>query len=179
MADVREVFTTLEDATGEGISYLGKAPGAAQSTDEQAPVLPAVDLAGNLQNIPRRSPGDADSDGVPGFSFQDSSNNLIRPTLNAMGELPVALSGGGTANSASAEITVAALNTEEDVVVITLANNDVVSASMAMGGAFRSCVFVLYHDDNATLNELARFVVGAGDFQHTANLLNISFTAGS
>lgn len=177
MAETRELFNILSDGSDEGIEYKGKAPGAARSTDEQAPVLSAVDGSSNLQNIPYRSVGNADSDGIPGFSFKDSSGNLIRPSLNADGTVPVSFD-VGTANSNSAASTIATLNTEQDVVAITLAVNDVVKANMAMGSAFQPMLWVLYHDNNATLNELARFVTGPGDFSHTANLDNIEFTAG-
>jgi hypothetical protein len=178
VADTRELFNILSDGSDAGVEYKGKAPGEAQSTDDQAPVLPAVDLAGNLQNLPVRSVGDADSDGTPSFSFRDSSGNLVRPQLNADGTVPVSFA-SGTAQSASSVATIAALSTEQDVVSIAVANNDVVEANMAMGSAFQPMLFVLYHDDNGSLNELARFVVGPGDFSHTANLNNISFTAGA
>ena len=178
MAETSESFRILTDGSDEGVEYKGKAPGGAQSTDVQAPVLPAVNLAGNLQNMPHRSVGDADSDGIPGFSFKDSAGNLVRPQLNADGTIGVSFA-SGTPNSNSASVTMAALNTEQDVVAITVAVNDVVNANMAMGGSFQPTVWVLYHDDNSTLNELARFVTGPGDFQHSTELDNISFTAGA
>lgn len=178
MAETRELFNILSDGTDQGAEYKGKAPGDAASTDRQAPVLPAVDGAGNLQNIPHRNVGDADSPGLPAFSFKDSAGNLVRPQLNADGTVPVSFN-SGTAKSASGLATIAALNTEQDVVSITLAANDVVKANMAMGSAFQPMIFVMYHDDNGTLNELVRFVVGPGDFSHTANLDNIEFTAGA
>jgi hypothetical protein len=178
MAETREVFTHIEDASGEGLAYIGKAPGAAVSTDEQAPVLSALDGISNLQNIPYRSVGDADSDGIPGFSFKDSAGNLIRPTLNVDGTVPVSFA-SGTAASDSGSVTMAALNTEQDVIALAVAVDDVVVANMAMGSSFQPTVWVLYHDNNATLNELARFVTGPGDFAHTSNLSNIGFTAGA
>lgn len=178
MAEARELFNILSDGSDEGVEYKSKAPGAARSTDEQAPVIPCVDGSSNMQNIPYRSVGDADSDGVPGFSYKDNSGNLIRPTLNADGTLPVSFA-SGTSSSNSAGVTIAALNTEQDVVSIAVAVNDVVSANMAMGGSFQPMLWILYHNDNASLNELARFVTGPGDFQHSTELDNISFTAGA
>lgn len=178
MAETRELFNILSDGSDEGVEYKSKVPGAAQGADEQAPVIPAVDGSGNMQNIPYRSVGDADSDGVPGFSFRDSSGNLVRPQLSATGQVPVSFQ-SGTPDSASAVATIAALSTEQDVVSITVAANDVVEANMAMGSAFQPMLWVLYHDDNSSLNELARFVTGPGDFSHLANLANITFTAGA
>jgi hypothetical protein len=178
MADTRELFNILSDGSDAGVEYKAKSPGDAASTDEQAPVLAAVDGSGDLQNLPYRSVGDADSDGIPGFAFKDSSGNLIRPSLTALGEIPVS-SDSGTAKSASNNITLGSLAVETDVASITLAVDDVVKASMAMGSAFQPMVFVLYHDDNSTLNELARFLVGPGDFAHTANLDNITFICGA
>jgi len=180
MAETREIFTVLSDGADEGIEYVGKAPGAAQSTDEQAPVLPAVDSSGNLQNIPLRQEGDDPSgvDAIPALSFKDSAGNLDFPQLTADGKIPVSLDAAGTAASNSGVATIAALNTEQDVVALTLGNNESISVSQAMGGAFQPVVWVLYHDDNSSLNEIARFVTGPGDFQHTANMDNITFTTG-
>lgn len=179
MAETREVFTPIEDSTGEGLAYVGKAPGAAQSTDEQAPVLPAVDGSSNLQNIPHRSVGDADSDGIPGFSFKDSSGNLVRPQLNSSGEIPVGEA--GTKAHASAVATIAALNTEQDVAEITLAASDVVDLTLAMGSAFQPMLWIVYKNDDSTRTELARFVTGPGDFSHALSLSSgdIQMTAGA
>lgn len=182
MAETSESFRILTDGLDEGIEYVGKAPGAAASTDEQAPVLPAQDGSGNLQNIPLRAEGDTPSgdEAQPALAFKDSSGNLVYPQLTASGALPVDSGGvAGTAQSASAAVTIAVINTEQDVVAITLGNSESITASMAMGGASQPTVFVLYHDDNSSLTEIARFIVGPGDVQHSTCMDNITFTTGA
>lgn len=151
MADTREVFAIIESGTGEGQALLSRTDG------------------GQLASLGNHA-------GV--LAFKNSAGNDVKPQLDAAGAVPVSFD-AGTASSNSGEITVAALATEEDVIAITLAVNDVVKASMAMGSGFQPMQWVLYHNDNATLNELARFVTGPGDFSHTANLDNISFTCGA
>ena len=151
MADLREVFTTIESGTGEGQPLLSRQDGVTSAA------------TGNHVGV---------------LAFKDNSGDDVKPQLNLDGTVPVSFA-SGTSNSASGEVTVAALNTEEDVIAITLANNDVVNASMAMGGSFQPALFILYSDDDGTLAEIARFITGPGDFQHTANLDNIGFTAGA
>ena len=152
MAETREVFTILEDGLGEGVALDAKSEG---------------DASGGLN-------------GIPTLAFKDSAGNLVRPQLNASGALVVDTGGvAGTAQSASASVTIAALATEQDVAAVTVGNSESISASMAMGGAFQPCVWVLYHDDNSTLNELARFVTGPGDFQHSMCMDNVNFTSGA
>lgn len=91
MAIEREVFTPIEDANGHGQSYRGKAEGDAPSTDL----------------------------GALGFSFKDSSGNVILPQLNADGTMPVSFS-TGTCISGTAQVadTTASMT---DVVTLTLA----------------------------------------------------------
>ena len=151
MADTREVFPIIEDSSGEGQALLARTDGGqAASTGFHAGVL----------------------------AFKDSSGDDVKPQLAASGAVPVTFA-AGTPNSASAKETMDALNTEEDVVSITVANNDVVTANMAMGSAFQPMEWVLYQDDNSSLTELARFVTGPGDFSHSTELENITFTAGA
>ena len=151
MAETREVFTIIEDDLEEGQALLSRQDGVTSAAD------------GNHVGV---------------LAFKDSSGDDVKPQLSAAGEVPVTLV-SGTPASNSDVATIAVINTEQDVATITLAVNDVVTANMAMGSAFQPMVWVLYHNDNATLNELARFVTGAGDFSHLANLSNINFTAGA
>lgn len=150
MADIREVFTIIEDGTGAGVS------------------------------LPNKVEGDAPGSGINTLAFRDSAGNLTRPQLTASGALPVDSGGvAGTPASASAVVTIAALSTEEDVVALTLGTTENINCSMAMGSSFQPCVWVLYHDDNASLNEIARFVTGPGDFAHSVAMDNITFTTGA
>ena len=152
MAETRETFTIIEDATAEGQALLSRQDGVTSAA------------SGNHAGV---------------LAFKNSIGNDVKPQLNASGQLPVTFASSGVPASASAQVTMAALATEQDVVSITLAVDDVVEASMAMGSSFQDTVWVLYHDDAGSLNELARFVTGSGDFSHVANLLNVNFTAGA
>ena len=151
MAETRETFTIVEDTDGEGQALLARTDGGQLAS------------AGNHMGV---------------LAFKSNAGNDVKPTLNVDGTLPVSFN-AGTPDSASGFVALAALNTEEDVVAITVAVNDVCQANMAMGSAFQDMVWVLYHDDDGSLNELARFATGAGDFSHSTELANIQFTAGA
>lgn len=151
MADTREVFPIIENSSGEGQALLARTDGGQLAS------------AGFHAGV---------------LAFKDSSGNDVKPQLSASGQVPVTFA-AGTPNSASAVATIAALATEQDVAAITVANNDVVTANMAMGSAYQPMKWVLYHDDNGSLTELARFVTGPGDFTHSTELENIVFTAGA
>jgi hypothetical protein len=151
MADTNELFNTLEDGSGNGVAIRQKAEGDAPSTDN----------------------------GLMGFSFKDSSGNLVLPQLNASGQLPVTPGAAGTPISGSAVATPVSLNTDTDVVVIALTASETYECSMAMGSSFQPVEWNLVHNDNGTPNELARFVTGPGSFAHNVDFKNIAFTAGA
>jgi len=151
MAEVRESFTILEDGLGEGVELIKAVDG--------------VDAVGANNNL-------------PAAVYKDDSGNYVLPQLSALGQVPVTLA-SGTAKSNSAGVTMAVIDTEQDVVSVAVAVNDVVEANMAMGSAFQPMLWIAYHNDDGSLNELFRFVTGAGDFAHTTELKNIVFTAGA
>lgn len=152
MAETREVFTIVEnDSTAAGEKLPARQDGVTAATGNN----------------------------IGALVFKDNSGNDVKVQLAASGAVPVAVEPSGTAESASAVVTIAALSTEQDVAVIPLNVNEVIQCSYAMGSMSQPCVWVLYHDDNSTLNELARFFTGPGDFTHSTGLPNIGFTAGS
>jgi hypothetical protein len=87
MADIRESFPTLEDATGVGAPLSKSQEGDAAS--------------GKVGSV--------------GFAFKDSSGNLILPQLDAAGKVPVTFTAGtpkrarGTASGSLTQVTVATL----------------------------------------------------------------------
>lgn len=149
MAETREVFTPLENAAGSGIPYIGKAPGAAQSTEIQAPVLPCVDESGNLQNIP----------------------------LNSDGE--VAVGEKGTPDHDSASATIATLNTEQTIATITVAVDDIVNLTHVAGSASQPMLWIAYGVDDGADDELYRFLTGPGAFNYDAHPKSVQFVAGA
>lgn len=151
MADTAELFRILEDGSSNGVAPRAKAVGDAPSTDN----------------------------GLMGFSFRDSGGNLVLPQLNASGQLPVTLGAAGTAVRNSGTATPGALNSDTIVNTIVLTASETYEATMAMASSFQDCLWRLIHHDNGVNNELARFVTGSGDFTHSTDLSNITFTAGA
>ncbi|MCP3684545.1 MAG: hypothetical protein GY861_17910 [bacterium] len=151
MAETRETFTIIENGSAEGQPLLSRQDGVTSAA------------TGNHAGV---------------LAYKDSGGNDVKPQLSAAGQVPVTFA-SGTPASGSASVTMAALSTEQDVVSVAVAVNDVVEANMAMGSAFQPMLWVLYHNDDSTLNELARFVTGPGDFSHSTALSNINFTAGA
>lgn len=149
MADVVELFNILSDATGEGT-----APDA-------------------------KSEGDAPGQGLVGFSFKDSSGNVILPQLNSDGTIPVKSDAPGTPIRDSGSATPGALLTDTDVVTITLTANETYQLKKAGGSSFKSVVWRIEHNNNGTPDELARFVTGAGQYGQISECDCIEFTAGA
>lgn len=166
MADINEVFRNLEDATGEGIAHVGKSPGDAQSTDVQAPVMPAVDNSGNMQNINVRDEGDTATgvDGVPGLIAKDSSGNLTYLTLDADGKLPVSEAAAGTVLQGLGASVTGVLNTQTQVASITLSNSEDYICSLGVAAATKLVKWELIHVDDVTANVLETKISGPGDF---------------
>lgn len=149
MADVVELFNILSDATGEGT-----APDA-------------------------KSEGNAPGQGLVGFSFKDSSGNLILPQLNSDGTIPVKSDAPGTPLRDSGVATPGALNTDVSVVTITLTASETYKLKKAGGSSFKSCVWRVEHNNNGTPDELARWVTGAGGYAEITECDCIEFTAGA
>jgi hypothetical protein len=180
MADTNEVFRNLEDATGEGIAHVGKAPGGAQSTDEQAPVLPAVDGSGNLQNINVRDEGDAAAnvDALPALIAKDSSGDLAYLTLDASGKLPVSQDDPGTVLQDLGGSATGIVGLAVNVAQINLTVNEEYICSLGVASATKAVKWTLEHLDDATVNILETKISGPGDFNVKFELKS-EFTAGA
>lgn len=180
MADIREVFTILETSTGAGQSYEGKAPGNAQATDVQAPVLPAVDLAGNLQNIPLRDEGDASAtaEAVPGLVFKDSSGNLVYPQLTAAGKISVDLGTSGTLLQDLGNTNIGNVGVAQSVAAIALVNSKSYEVAVGSAGATKAVKWELIFTNNGTPTLLETKISGPGDYNVNFQL-GISFTTGA
>ena len=151
MAYKREIFTIVEDSTGEGVSLQKKIVGDAATS--------------GVNNIPV-------------VTFKDNSGNFVYPQLDADGKLPVSFEGAGSDVSATGKATPVGLNTDTDVATITLtASTEYDLAGMHVAARFPT-EFRLEHNDNGSPVVLARTLVGAGAYSSTVDLPNISFTAG-
>ena len=119
MADLREVFTILEDdVTQEGVK------------------------------LPARQEGDASAskNGLIGYSFKDSDGNLILPQLDIAGSLPVTLD-AGTCISGTAKVT-STPGSDVDVVTLALTlEKNYLDIGLMVSSAFQTAWTVVYIDD--------------------------------
>lgn len=139
MADVREVFPILaDDGTGAGEPAISRIEGEPAAAKE----------------------------GLIGFSFKDSSGNVILPQLTADGKLPVDTEGvAGTCYSAAGEVA-AGSSTLTDVATITGALAKTYSKFGVICSSKRSSLWQLQYVDDAggtpATTVLAEFVTGPG-----------------
>lgn len=152
MADLEEVFKTLEDSvTGAGEALTARDEGEA-----------AAGATGGI-----------------GFSFKDSSGNVILPALTADGKIPVdteaaagtAIRGNASLNGVSGVAT--------DVVTLTLAVDEIYNCSDFMGASSRIAKWEVVWDDNGSETVLDTFITGPGQFSFSENPKNLSITAGA
>ena len=152
MAEVAEIFRVLDDGTGAGEPLDKKEVGDAPGT-------------GN---------------GLIGFSFVDSSGNVVLPMLNASGQLPVTLGTAGTPVSDEGLATPAGLNTDTTVCTLTLVASAVYNIQFFTGSSFKPCIWRVEQTDDATDTVRARFVTGPGDYNYSSgNVDCIQITAGA
>jgi hypothetical protein len=150
MAFEREVFPTLENASGQG---------AALSQAQ------AGDVA-------------AGKKGAVGFGFRDSSGNLVLPQLTADGKLPVSQDAAGTCLKAFGKNATGSL-TEVALATITLTASAAYTKIASTVSCTRTAVYRLVHNNDGAEVELAVQVVGAGQFSHDFQQDCLEFTAGA
>jgi len=145
MAECREVFTILEDATGEG------------------------------QPLPAQQEGDdpTSDNGIIGFSFVDSSGNLVLPQLAADGSIAVTTSGAGVCISGTAQSIAGGL-TFQDVVTLTLSlTKNYLDLEYSASATHATLWEVVRIDDVGgapTETKITSFISGPGQFTVQCNL---------
>lgn len=149
MADVREVFPTLEDG-----SNVGAALSKSQAGDA---------ATGKV--------------GSTAFAFRDSTGNLVLPQLNGSGQIPVSLAAAGTCLSAYAENTSGSL-TEAALATITLTANESYAEIEAFVACTRATKFLIIQHDNGANTTLGTILVGPGQFSVKYQVDCQEFTAG-
>jgi len=156
MADIREIFPIIENTSTNAGEALG-----------------------------RRQEGEAGAaiNGLIGFSFKDSSGDVILPSLNVDGALPVTLDAGTTLR-ANGEL-VAGSTSLVDITsaTITLTLGKKYTKISAVVSSRRDTLFQIVHvdDDGGTPTEtvLLEAVVGSGQFSFKMALdLDLLDTAG-
>lgn len=148
MADVREAFPILEDA-----SNVGSVPAKSQAGDS---------ATGKV--------------GMTVFGFRDSSGNLVLPQLNASGQVPVSLAAAGTCLSATGNNTGSL--TEVTVATITLTASESYAEIEAAVSCSRAAKFSIVQHDNGADTVLGVVLTGPGQFTVAFKLDCLEFTAG-
>lgn len=137
--DERELFSILDDGTGAGDAPDGRIEGEAAAAQE----------------------------GLIGFSFKDSSGNVILPALNAAGQLPVSLEASEICIDGSSTA-LGILNTAVDVVTLTLSLTKVYRAlELTASASFLTLWTVVAIDDvggTPVETEKWRGMTGPGQF---------------
>jgi len=160
MADVNEVFNILADSsTGAGEAAISRIEGEASAA-----------IAGLI-----------------GFSFKDSSGNVILPQLDAQGRLPVTQDAvAGTCYSEHGELAAGSLTTVKVTgAEIALTAAKVYTAINVSGCCLRTSLFELVHIDDEGVTDtevvLEEFIVGPGQFTYQADMdcLEIDTTGGT
>jgi hypothetical protein len=152
MADLEEVFKILkDDGTGAGEAPVSRVEGEAGAAKE----------------------------GLIGFSFKDSSGNVVLPALTASGKIPVdSEAAAGTiirdVSTASGTGGVAT-----DVVTLTLTTSEEYNMADYMGASSRIAKWEIVLDDNGSESVLDTFITGPGQFTFSEEPKNLEFTAGA
>ena len=153
MADLRESFPMLENVS----TSAGVAAGARVEGNASAAI-----------------------NGLIGFSFKDSSGNVILPQLNASGQLPVTFD--VTGENLFARGTLAAGSASLVTVtgaVITLTTSTNYEGIEAVMSCFRDSLFQIIWNDNGVETILADTLCGPGQFTTNVNMANVAFTSGA
>lgn len=150
MSDVREVFPILELANGTG------------------------------QTASARTDGDAAAAqyGIIGFSFKDSSGNVVLPQLSPNGELPTINGVPTICKSQYGELLAGSL-TIVDLATITLTASTDYKKIEATGSCFRDTLFEIVQVDDATETQVDAFLIGAGQYSFKLMLECSAFASGA
>lgn len=150
MAELRESFPTLEIVGTEAGAALGS-----------------------------RVEGDASAaiKGSIGFSFKDSSGNVVLPQLDSSGKLPVTSESSG--NGLYARGTNAGSTSVVTVASLTLVASKRYENLRALVSCFRDSTFQVIFSDNAVETILADIRVGPGHLTQNIDLGELEFLAGA
>lgn len=152
MANQVEVFNILADSTtGEGEAAISRIEGEA-----------AASIAGLI-----------------GFSFKDSSGNVVLPQLTDDGKIPVTSDDPGVHIDGHATVTPAGLDTQTTVITLTLvAEKDYSLKFLSAANTFTTFWEIEQTDDATTSIEHA-FITGPGHYTEQVNAGCLKFTAGA
>lgn len=154
MADLKQVFNTLDDGT-EGQALRSKAEGDAPSTHL----------------------------GSMGFSYKDSSGNLILPQLTAGGAIPVDTGAVSGTVVSDHSVVASVADTETAVAVASLVSSTAYTCAEMSVSCSEQTTWTLYNIDDAggtpSKTLIWSGITGAGNFTICCQPKNLTFTSGS
>lgn len=148
---------------------------------EAFPVI-ADSVSGAGESLISRIEGEAGAgmEGLIGFSFKDSSGNVVLPQLDTEGRILVNMEGAGTelaGEGALAAGSATMVNITNADITLTA---DAIYSKLSMSvSCFREALFHLVQVDDATSTILAKVRVGPGQYSFEWYGYNKKFTAGS
>jgi len=152
MAHIRESFPMLEDA----VTKVGEALHKSQNGDASAGKV-----------------------GLTGWVFKDSSGNLVHPTLNTEGKLPVTFEGAGIPKSATSNGEIAGALTLTTVCEVALSASKTHGKIHANGSCFKETIYYLIKLDDVVETIISSFIVGPGQYSFNADLGSAEFSSGA
>lgn len=151
MADVREVFPILEDA-----SNVGAIPSKSQSGDTAS-----------------------GKTGITSFVFRDSSGNLTLPQLTAAGKIAVDAGASASGTCKSAKGTNAGSLTNVTLGTISLTASKVLSDIEATLSCSRSALAEIVWNDDGAETILGWIMTGPGQYTAMLDINCLTFTSGA
>ena len=117
--------------------------------------------------------------GMAGYAYKSNAGNVTLVQLTSDGKVPVSFDSPNTPISDSDSATPGALNTDVDVVTLTLTASTTYQVEFAAGSHFRACEMRIEHDNNGTPDVKHRWKVGSGDPNYSDTPACIQVTAGA
>ena len=121
----------------------------------------------------------AGKSGLIGFSFKDSSGNLVLPQLTSEGKLAVDFEGAGVAKQASSDGEVEGALTLTDVCEISLTATKTYGKILAMGSCMKETAFYLVQVNDSVETIIGHGLVGPGSYTVEINLGIAEVVAGA
>jgi hypothetical protein len=195
MADLRESFPTLQDATTqEGKSLIARQEGDAAAAQNGSigfaykdssgnVILPQLDASGNvpviIDHLDQEGDAAAGKEGLVAFAFKDSTGDLVLPQLTVGGQIQVAVTEGLCYKSPAGELAAGSAT----LVIVTGAEITLSTSTTYAGIGFvlssrRDSLFQIIQQDDATDTILAEFIVGPGQYTVNGELHCLKITTG-
>jgi len=194
MADVRESFTTLEGASEEGLALRSVQEGDSGAAKNGSLGFAFKDDSGDAILAPVSTSGTAPGNAVPVLGFLDSSGDLIAPSLDAGGNVPVVgpltdaelratpvpvTFGTVTGDGLKVRGTIAGNVALTTVASLALAVDEIYENLDFIVSCFRDCRFQVILSDNGGETILADALCGPGAFSFHANFGEMEIATGS